>query len=381
VWTAVSSGVLVLALVTQTVTTRACDNNSTTNPPPSTGGDSFTTRDGARFRVETAFSNLEVPWAMEFAPDGRLFVTERPGRVLAINLTTGAFDTSPIEGVFASGEAGLLGLALDPQFAQTHFVYLYYSAQVANNSGVNRIVRYREVSGKLGERAVLVDNIPASSIHDGGRLKFGPDGLLYATTGDASTQGLAQDISSLAGKILRFNRDGSAAAGNRFSSLVFTYGHRNPQGIAWHPSTGAMWEDEHGNIGNDEINRLQSGLNFGWPRIEANDTMPGMETPITFFNPAIAPSGSAFYRGSRIPQFENNLFIATLRGTHLLRVTLDSTGQRIASQERLLDGTFGRLRDVIMGPDGNMYVSTNNRDGRGSPAMDDDRILRISPGS
>ncbi|HEY1307041.1 MAG TPA: PQQ-dependent sugar dehydrogenase [Vicinamibacterales bacterium] len=380
-WTAVSSGVLVLALVTQTVTTRACDNNSTTTPPPSTGGDSFTTRDGARFRVETVFNNVEVPWAMEFAPDGRLFVTERPGRVLAINLTTGAFDTSPIEGVFASGEAGLLGLALDPQFAQTHFVYLYYSAQVANNSGVNRIVRYREVNGKLGERAVLVDNIPASSIHDGGRLKFGPDGLLYATTGDASTQGLAQDISSLAGKILRLNRDGSAAAGNQFSSLVFTYGHRNPQGIAWHPSTGAIWEDEHGNIGNDEINRLQSGQNFGWPRIEGNDTMPGMEIPITFFNPAIAPSGSAFYRGSRIPQFENNLFIATLRGTHLLRVTLDSAGQRIASQERLLDGTFGRLRDVIMGPDGNMYISTNNRDGRGTPAMGDDRILRISPGS
>ena len=380
-WTAVSSGVLVLALVTQTVTTRACDKNSTTNPPPSTGGDSFTARDGARFRVETVFNNLEVPWAMEFAPDGRLFVTERPGRVLAINLTTGAFDTSPIPGVFASGEAGLLGLALDPQFAQTHLVYLYYSAQVANNSGVNRIVRYREVNGILGERAVLVDNIPASSIHDGGRLKFGPDGLLYATTGDASTQGLAQDISSLAGKILRFNRDGSAAAGNQFSSLVFTYGHRNPQGIAWHPSTGAMWENEHGNIGNDEINRLQSGQNFGWPRIEGNDTMPGMVNPITFFNPAIAPSGSAFYRGSRIPQFENNLFIATLRGTHLLRVTLDSGGQRIASQERLLDGTFGRLRDVIMGPDGNMYVSTNNRDGRGTPAMGDDRILRISPGS
>ena len=317
---------------------------------------------------------------MEFAPDGRLFVTERPGRVLIINLLTGMFDTTPIENVFASGEAGLLGLALDPQFNQTHYVYLYYSAQVAPNSGINRIVRYREVGGKLGEAAVLVDNIPAASTHDGGRLKFGPDGMLYATTGDAATQGLAQDISSTAGKILRLNRDGSAAAGNRFSSLVFTYGHRNPQGIDWHPATGAMWESEHGNIGNDEINRLQSGQNFGWPRIEGNDTMAGMENPITFFNPAIAPSGAAFYRGSRIPQFENNLFIATLRGTHLLRVTLDSTGQRIASQEKLLDGTFGRLREVIMGPDGNLYVSTNNRDGRGTPATGDDRILRIAPG-
>lgn len=377
-WTTVSSGVLVLALVTQTVTTRACPNDNQSNTPSAGSGDSLTTRDGVRLLVETVFTGLEVPWSMAFAPDGRLFVTERPGRVLAINLTSGTFDTSPIPGVFANTEAGLLGLALDPQFAQNHFVYIYYSAQVGTNSGVNRIARYREVSGKLGEAVVLVDNIPASSIHDGGRLRFGPDGLLYATTGDAQSQGLAQDVSSLAGKILRITRDGATPPGNRFSSPVYTYGHRNPQGIDWHPATGALWASEHGNIGNDEINTIQSGLNFGWPRIEGSDTFPGMETPVTFFNPSIAPSGASFYTGSRFPQFANNLFIATLRGTHLLRVTLDQAGH-IASQERLLDGTYGRLRDVITGPDGSLYVLTNNRDGRGTPASNDDRILKISP--
>jgi glucose/arabinose dehydrogenase len=382
VWTAVCSSALVLALVTQTVTTQACRDDNPDNSTTTTPGDPFTTRDGAKFRVDTVLNNLDgVPWSLEFAPDGRLFVSERVGRVLIVNVTAGTYDVALVmDGVFASGEAGLLGLALDPGFAQNHLVYLYYSAATSTTTAVNRIVRYRESGSQLIERVLLLDNIPAGGIHDGGRLKFGPDGLLYATTGDAASQGQAQDVSSLAGKILRLNRDGTAAAGNRFSSLVFSYGHRNPQGIDWHPTTGTMWSSEHGNVGNDEINTIASGLNFGWPRIEGNDTFPGMEIPITFFNPSIAPSGAAFYRGNRIPQFTNNLFVGTLRGTHLLRLTLDDAGRRITGQERLLEGTFGRLRDVTMGPDGNLYVATNNRDGRGTPATGDDRILRIAQG-
>ena len=380
-WSAIASGTIVLALVTQTVTARGCSTENDPNtPPPTTSSDPFTARDGARFRVDTVLTGLEVPWGMAFAPDGRLFITERIGRVLIGNVAAGTFTVAAApQTVYTDTEAGLLGIALDPQFSQNHFVYLYLTARIIGTTAVNRIVRYREVNGILGEQVILFDEIPAAPIHDGGRIKFGPDGLLYATAGDANSQGLAQDVSSLAGKILRFNPDGTTPAGNRFSSPVYSYGHRNPQGLDWSPVTGALWSSEHGNIGNDELNIIQSGLNYGWPRIEASDTMPGMEVPVTFYNPSIAPAGVAFYRGSRIPQFANNLFVGTLRGTHLLRITLDGAGTRITAQERLLDGTYGRLRDVVMGPDGNLYVSTSNRDGRGTPATGDDRILRIAP--
>lgn len=372
---AVTAGLLAVVLATQTMQT-ACPRDSPTTPET---GEIFTTRDNVRFRVETVLTGLEVPWSMNFAPDGRLFVTERPGRVRIV--TGGASELAlTLDGVYAQGEAGLLGLALDPDFAQTHFVYLYYSASLRNGA-VNRIVRYREVNSRLGEGIVLLDNIPAAQIHDGGRLHFGPDGLLYASAGDAGDANLAQDVASLAGKILRLNRDGTVPRDNRFSSPVYTYGHRNPQGFDWHPATGELWESEHGNNGNDEVNAIRSGLNFGWPRIEGAATMPEMEPPITFYTPSIAPSGASFYRGQRLPQFTNNLFVATLRGTHLLRLTVDGAARRVTAQERLLDGTFGRLRDIVSGPDGYLYFCTNNRDGRGTPMSGDDRVLRIVPAS
>jgi aldose sugar dehydrogenase len=363
-------------LATQTMQT-ACPKDNPTTPQT---GDVFTTRDGVRFRVETVLTGLEVPWSMNFAPDGRLFITERPGRVRIVTLGGSSELALTLDGVYAQGEAGLLGLALDPEFAQNRFVYLYYSASVGGGA-VNRIVRYREVSSRLGERVVLLDNIPAAQIHDGGRLRFGPDGLLYASAGDAADANNAQDVASLAGKLLRLNRDGSVPRDNRFSSPVYTYGHRNPQGFDWHPTSGELWEAEHGNNGNDEVNAIRAGLNFGWPRIEGAATMSGMEAPVTFYNPSIAPSGASFYRGQRLPQFANNLFVATLRGTHLLRLTVDTSTQRVTAQERLLEDTFGRLRDVVSGPDGYLYFCTNNRDGRGTPTSSDDRILRIVPAS
>jgi aldose sugar dehydrogenase len=384
-WNALSVGILAVVLTTQAVDQRACrepdsgDNGSTPTTPPITSSDVFTTRDGVRFRVETVLTGLEIPWSLTFAPDGRLFVTERPGRVRIINMATATSELAlTLDGVFAQGEAGVLGLALDPEFPQNRFVYIYYSA---NGSGgpVNRIVRYREVNSRLGERAVLLDNIPAATIHDGGRVRFGPDGLLYATAGDAANQNLAQDAASLAGKILRLNRDGSSPRDNRFGSPVYTYGHRNPQGVDWHPTTGDLWAVEHGATGNDEVNAIRAGLNFGWPRIEGAATMTGMETPDVFYNPAIAPSGASFYRGQRFPLFANNLFVATLRGSHLLRLTVDTASRRVTAQERLLEGTYGRLRDVVSGPDGYLYFCTNNRDGRGSTTGPDDRVLRIVP--
>jgi glucose/arabinose dehydrogenase len=162
---------------------------------------------------------------------------------------------------------------------------------------------------------------------------------------------------------------------------VYSYGHRNPQGLDWHPATGELWASEHGASGNDEINVIDAGDNYGWPTIEAAQTFPGMRTPITFYPSAIAPSGASFYRSQRLAGFTNDLFVGALRGTHLLRLRIDGTSRRIAAQERLLDGMFGRIRDVIAGPDGYLYFATNNRDGRGSPTSSDDVIARLVPAS
>jgi glucose/arabinose dehydrogenase len=375
--------VLALALIVAAdITTKACSPDSSSNDPSTPSGDVFTTQDGIRFRVEVVATGLQIPWSLAFAPDGRLFVTERPGRVRIFTSTVASSEVAlTLDDVFAQGEAGALGIAIDPDFTSTRHVYLYYSAQ-ADGGPVNRVVRYREVAGRLGERAVLLDNIPANAIHDGGRIRFGPDGLLYITSGDAASTSRAQDVASLAGKILRLNRDGSSARDNPFSSPIYSYGHRNPQGLDWHPATGDLWASEHGSSGNDEINVIDSGANYGWPRIEGSQTMPDMRAPISFYSPAVAPSGASFYRGSRFPGFANNLFVATLRGLHIIRFRIDpSSPRRLAGQEQMLNDRYGRIRDVVVGPDGLIYFCTSNRDGRGNTVTDDDRIARLVPAS
>ena len=375
--------VLTLALVvaTDVITTKACSSDSPSNPS-TPSGDVFTTQDGIRFRVEVVATGLQIPWSLAFAPDGRLFVTERPGRVRIFTSTVASSEVAlTLDDVFAQGEAGALGVAIDPDFTSNRFVYLYYSAQAAGGP-INRVVRYREVAGRLGERVVLLDDIPANSIHDGGRIRFGPDGLLYITTGDAANTSRAQYVASLAGKILRLNRDGSSARDNPFSSPIYSYGHRNPQGLDWHPATGDLWASEHGNSGNDEVNVIDSGANYGWPRIEGSQTMPDMRAPISFYSPSVAPSGASFYRGSRFPGFANNLFVATLRGVHIIRLRIDSSSpRRLEGQEQLINDRYGRIRDVIVGPDGLIYFCTSNRDGRGNTVTDDDRIARLVPAS
>jgi len=385
-WNAVAVGVLALVLATDVVHTQACSSDPqptpSPTPTPTPTGEVFTTADGVRFTVDVVATNLQIPWSLAFAPDGRLFVTERPGRVRILDLAARTMATAlTLDDSLQDGEAGTLGLALDPSFSSNRLVYLYYTARMSGGS-VNRVVRYREVGGQLAERVILLDNIPAAGTHDGGRIRFGPDGLLYITAGDAASSSLAQDLASLAGKILRINPDGTTPRDNPFSSRVYSYGHRNPQGLDWHPVTGDLWASEHGNTGNDEINVIERGANYGWPRIEGSQTMPGMQTPITFYSPAIAPSGASFYRAQRFPAFVNNFFVATLRGTHIHRIRIDpSSPRRIMAQELLLEGRFGRIRDVISGPDGLIYFSTSNTDGRGSATSSDDRIARLVPAS
>ncbi len=344
-------------------------------------GDVFIAVDGTQFQTNTVVTGLEVPTSLAFAPDGRLFVTERPGRVRVV--VNGQLRPDPaltLDDVFAVGEAGLLGLALDPGFSQNGFVYLLYTRNRSDASPANRIVRYRDVGNTLAEPVVLLDDLPATASHGGGRLRFGPDGLLYAAMGDGGDTDDAQDLASSAGKILRLRRDGTTPSTNPFASPVYSVGHRNAQGFDWHPLTDTLWATEpgDGSPGHDEVNRIEVGANYGWPVIEGVQTMPGMRPPALLFLQPIAPSGASFYDGIAIAGFRNDLFIATLSGTHLHRVRFDPADpSRIIGTERLLDDRFGRLRDVVIGPDGGLYVATSNRDGHGTTAPGDDRIIRL----
>ena len=281
--------------------------NPDPSPAPNTPSSSgvFTTEDGVRFRAEVVATDLDVPWSLAFAADGRGFVTERPGRVRV--LVNGQVLPDPaltLPDTFAVAEAGLLGIALDPEFSSNGFAYLLYTRNRPGGLGaVNRVVRYREVDNTLAEAVVLLDDIPAARFHDGGRLRFGPDGYLYVAMGDALEEDDAQDLASPSGKIIRIDRDGTTPASNPRASPVYSHGHRNPQGFDWHPVSGALWATEHGNVGNDEVNLITAGANYGWPVIEGMQTMPGMETPVLSFSPSIAPSGGSFHTANAIPAF------------------------------------------------------------------------------
>jgi aldose sugar dehydrogenase len=358
----------------------ACDDSPSPAPSPPPAGEIVTASDGTRFRVQVVAPNLDIPWSLAFTPDGRLFFTERPGRVRVMQGgQTLATPALVLGDVAAVGEGGLLGLAVHPQFATNGFIYILYTARLPDGSRENRVVRFREVGNTLGEPLVVLDRMGAADIHDGGRIRFGPDGNLYVTMGDMASPSTAQDLASPNGKILRLTDDGGTPSDNPLPSLVYSYGHRNPQGLDWHPVTRDLWETEHGQTGNDELNLILAGRNYGWPVIEGDQSRAGMETPLLFFSPAVAPSGASFYTGAAIAGFRGDLFVGTLRGQHLLRVRLDSANpRRIVGTERLLENRFGRIRDVVTGPDGALYFCTSNRDGRTSPIADDDRIVRLT---
>ncbi|MEX2271556.1 MAG: PQQ-dependent sugar dehydrogenase [Vicinamibacterales bacterium] len=366
----------------------ACDRRQP-NPPPQSNDpwanvpilETWTTGDGVRLGAQVLLSNLDVPWSMAFAPDGRLFFTERVGRVRVVQ--NGQLLAQPaltLADVRAVGEGGVLGIALHPDFAQNRLAYVAYTATRQDGEPVNRVIRVRESNNEFVEATLLLDNIPAANNHDGARLRFGPDRKLYVTTGDAGNPALSQTLASLSGKILRINDDGTTPLDNPFGSPVWTWGHRHPQGIDWNPVTGDTWATEHGGSGNDELNRIIPGANYGWPVIEADESRPDMVTPVLFYTPAIAPSGMSFYTSPRMPALRGNIFFAALRGMHIRRVVLDTLDPtRPVAQEGLFIGRFGRIRDVITGPDGALYFCTSNRDGRTTPVAADDRIGRIVP--
>jgi aldose sugar dehydrogenase len=341
-----------------------------------------------QFRVETFAASLEVPWAIAFAPDGRVFVTERPGRVRVIE--QGRLRPEPvatIREVESAEESGLMDLTLHPQYASNHYIYLAYAYR--GDGQRVRVVRFRETAGALTEPQVIIENIPAARYHAGTRTRFGPDGKLYITTGDATERELAQRLDSLAGKTLRLNDDGGVPPDNPFVGQpnarpeIWSYGHRNAQGVAWQPGTDAQFQTEHGPSvfdgprGGDEINVVERGKNYGWPVIHHAQTKEGMVEPLLEYTPAVAPASALFYRGAAFPQFRGDFFFGNLRGERVIRVRLD--GRRVVNQESLLQGRYGRIREVAEGPDGAIYFSTSNRDGRGNPAVNDDRILRLVP--
>ncbi len=339
----------------------------------------------AAAEVETVAGGLETLWAIAFAPDGRILVTERPGRIRV--LKGGKLQQEPwaVLEVYEVGEAGLMGLALDPEFARNRFVYAAYTYYQKGRMK-NRLVRLREdpATGKGQRDKVLMDGVAANNNHNGGRVKFGPDGKLYWTTGDAQNTALAQNLSSLNGKILRLNPDGTIPADNPFAdSPVYSYGHRNPQGLAWQPGSGRLYSTEHGPSGfmdccRDEVNLIEAGKNYGWPVIRGDETQRGMVAPVRHSGnrETWAPGGAAFVtRGA----WAGSLLFTGLRGQSLYRLVPDPKDPRKAVFfERLFSSQFGRLRDVAEGPDGRIYILTSNRDGRGSPAPDDDRVLRLS---
>lgn len=340
--------------------------------------------------LDTVARGLEVPWDLAFAPDGRIFVTERAGRIRVIE--NGVLRPEPWATLDVSrrSETGLMGIALAPDFARSGHVYVV-GAFPTGDGPENRVYRFTERDGRGTDARLIIGGITAARYHAGAALRFGPDGMLYLTTGDATRPGRAQDPASLNGKVLRIRPDGGIPADNPVQgSYVYALGVRNPQGLAWHPSAGALFSPDHGptrlpqewfRAGRDELNVILPGGNYGWPRAAGDQGGDDYLLPLVEWTPAIAPGAVAFYAGDEFP-WRDNAFVAALRGKQLLRVVVERApgeqiGWRAVASESLFEGALGRIRAVAMGPDGHLYFTTSNRDGRGDPSPGDDLLLRI----
>lgn len=325
--------------------------------------------------VETTVvaAGLEAPWDLVFTPGGEALVSERDSsRLLSIDSSGNVEELQrlPENG---TGEGGLLGIALSPNYESDGYIYAYYTTDTDN-----RVTRFR-----LGEDPEpILTGIPVLTYHNGGRIAFGPDGNLYVGTGDAGDTSNSQDLNSLGGKILRVTPDGDVPADNPFSnSPIYSYGHRNVQGLAWDEG-GQLYATEFGQNRYDEVNRIQPGGNYGWPAVEGEGGFFAsgeyIDPIATWATSEASPSGAAILKNGAIPQWEGSFFMAALRGQRLYRLALDPSGT-VTEQEELLSGQAGRLRHVVQAPDGSLWVLTSNRDGRGTPIATDDRILRLAP--
>jgi glucose/arabinose dehydrogenase len=368
-----------VALALLAVTGGACgtdkdepDVPAATPSPGATSPRATPTDDGrpAEPRVASVVaSGLRVPWGVDFLPDGSAVVTERDTRrVLRLVPTAGGpariVELGVVTQAAPAGEAGLLGVAVSPDFAEDDSLFLYATTAVDN-----RVLRVRLTNDRLGAPEVVLDGIPKGFIHDGGRLEFGPDGLLYISTGETGTRELAQDPDSLAGKILRITPDGDPAPGNPDpGSPVFSTGHRNVQGLAF-DDDGRLWASEFGDQTFDELNLVEAGGNYGWPLVEGRGGEPEFTDPqLTWSTEEASPSGLAWADGE--------LWMGALRGERLWRVTVRDG--RAGDPSPYLAGDYGRIRTVVTAPDGDLWVTTSNQDGRGDPAPEDDRILLVS---
>ena len=338
-----------------------------------------------KVRVEEVVTGLDVPWGIAFLPNRDLLVSERSGRVRLVQ--KGKLRPQAIATINVSdrGEGGLLGIAAHPDVANNRFFYVYFTAD-KNGSPVNQVERWQLSTNGLSATRdrTIIDNIPVAQFHNGGRIRFGPDGMLYIGTGDAKKPDLSQNVKSLAGKILRVTPDGQVPADNPFpGNPVYIMGIRNTQGFDW-VNASTLWVSDHGpsgelgRSGHDKVSVAQAGDNLGWPTIYRCESRQGLVTPAIVWRQALPPGGAAIYTGNAIPEWKGSLIVAGLRSEHLQRVVIDPQSNQVQQHEVYLQGQQGRLRDAVMGPDGELYVTTSNCDGRGSCPAEQDKILRIT---
>lgn len=345
-------------------------------------------QDELEFSVEIVAENLEIPWSLAHIDEDTKLVTERPGRIRLIeNKNVSEEPVYEIPNVVAEGESGLMSMALHPQFSENNFVYIYYSYSKDNGETALRVSRFVYDDERFVNEEIIVEDIPYGRFHAGGEIAFGPEGKLYITTGDVTDRALAQDVRSLAGKTLRVNDDGTIPNDNPFVDYpeirpeIFTVGHRNAQGIDWHPETEQQYQSEHGPSGfdggrdQDEINLIIRGRNYGWPIIRGEEEMEDLETPIKQYTPAIAPSSILFYEGEMFTELQGKLLVAALRGENIL--VLEIENGMFIQDYRMFDGEYGRIRDLSVGMDGSIYFTTSNTDGRGEERENDDKVYRI----